>query len=190
MKKVIWSVMVLLFVSAVATTAFASGCGRGPGYGPCPEGGFQGPAGLDLTAEQMQKIKQIREMQWREMRPLQKQTFAKRDEIRKLWLEPNPDQAKIMAAQKEMQSLRDQIEDKTTAFYLEASKILTPEQKDKIQYLDGRHLMQWRDSKAGFGIRQGSGPMQGSGPTRQLRPMRGFGFGVPGQAACFGCPEF
>ena len=36
------------------------------------------------------------------MKPLQEQMFTKRDEIRKLWLEPNPDQAKIMAAQKEM----------------------------------------------------------------------------------------
>ena len=157
MKKVTLTVMALLFVSAVATTAFAFGCGRGPGYGPCPQGGFQGPVYLSLTEEQMEKIKQIQEEQWREVRPLQKQTFAKRDEIRKLWLEPNPDQAKITAAQKEMRTLRDQMQDKMTAFRLEAAKILTPEQKEKIgSFGQGR----------GFGHRHG--------------PMQGFGPGAPG----------
>jgi len=185
MKKSTLTVMTLLFVSAVATTAFAFGCGRGPGYGPCPQGGFQGPVYLSLTAEQMEKIKQIQEEHWREVKPLQEQTFAKRDEIRKLWLEPNPDRAKILAAQNEMRNLRDQIEDRTTAFYLEASKILTPEQKDKIKYLvERRGLMQERDSKAGFALKQGFGPMH------EFRPMRGFGFGAPGKAGCFGCPGF
>ena len=52
MKKVTLTVMAVLFAAAVATTAFAFGWGRGPGYGPCARGGFQGPAGLNLTAEQ------------------------------------------------------------------------------------------------------------------------------------------
>ena len=58
----------------------------------------------------------MREAQWKEMKPLQEQMFTKRDELRKLWLEPNPDQAKILAAQKEMRMLRDQMQDKMTVF--------------------------------------------------------------------------
>ena len=185
MKKVTLTVMAVLFASAVATTAFAFGCGRGPGYGPCPRGGFQGPAGLSLTAEQTEKIRKIQDDQWKEMKPLQEQTFTKRDEIRKLWLEPNPDQAKILAAQKEMRNLRDQMEDKTTVFYLEAAKILTPEQRDKIKFLvERRGPMQGRDTKTGFGLRKGLGPMH------EFKPMCGFGFGAPGKAGCFGCPGF
>jgi Spy/CpxP family protein refolding chaperone len=131
MKKVTLTVLALLFVGAVATSAF--GWGRGPGYGSCDRGDFGGAAGLNLTPEQTAKFKEMREAQWNEMKPLRDQMFTKRDEIRKLWLEPNPDQEKIAAAQKEMRSLRDQIQDRTTAYRLEALKTLTPEQQDKIR---------------------------------------------------------
>ena len=171
MKKVTLTVMAVLFAAAVATTAFAFGWGRGPGYGPCngpcTRGDFQGPAGLNLTAEQTAKIKEIGDARWKEVKPLQEQTFTKRDELRKLWLEPNPDEEEILAAQKEVRSLRDQMEDKMTAFCLEASKVLTPEQKEKIgSFSQGR----------GFGHRRG--------------PIHGFGPGASGGAGCFGGPGF
>ncbi|MCX5818519.1 MAG: Spy/CpxP family protein refolding chaperone [Deltaproteobacteria bacterium] len=167
MKKVTLTVMAVFFAAAVATSAFAFGWGRGPGYGPCARGDSQGPAGLNLTAEQTAKIKEMRETQWKEMKPLQEQMFTKRDEIRKLWLEPNPDQAKITAAQKEMRSLRDQMEDKMTAYRLEAVKVLTPEQREKI----GSFV-------------QGRGPGHGRG--RGFGPLHGFGPGGPDGAGCFG----
>jgi protein CpxP len=171
MKKVTLTVMAVLFVAAVATSAFAFGWGRGPGYGPCARGDSQGPAGLSLTAEQTAKIKEMREAQWKEMKPLQEQMFTKRDEIRKLWLEPNPDQAKITAAQKEMRSFRDQMEDRMTAYRLEAAKVLTPEQREKI---------------GSFGQGRGSGRRSGHG----FGPMHGFGPGGPDGAGCFGGPGF
>ena len=169
MKKAILTVMAVLFVAAVATSAFAFGCGRGPGYGPCGQGDFNGPAGLNLTSEQTTKFKEMREAQWNEMKPLREQMFAKRDELRKLWLEPNPDQEKIAAAQKEMRSLRDLIQDKTTAFRLDALKTLTPEQQEKLRA---------SYSERGFGTRRGMGP----GMERSI----GSG-GLGGGTGCFGC---
>jgi len=157
MKKVTLTVMAVLFVAAVATSAFAFGWGRGPGYGPCGRGDFGGPAGLNLAPEQTAKFKEMREAQWKEMKPLRELMFTKRDEIRKLWLETNPDQAKIVAAQKEMRLLRDQIQDKTTAFRLDALKTLTPEQQDKIRS---------SFSERGFGPRRGMGPGGWGGGAR------------------------
>lgn len=158
MKRVTLAVMAVFFVAAVATSAF--GFGRGPGYGPCARGDFQGPAGLNLTAEQSAKMKEMREAQRNEMKPVREQMFTKRDEIRKLWLEPNPDQAKITAAQKEMRLLRDQMQDRMTAYRLEAVKVLTPEQREKMGSFS-----------------QGRGPGHGRG--------RGLGSGGPGGAGCF-----
>lgn len=167
MKKVTLTVMAVLFVAAVATSAYAFGWGRGPGYGPCGRGDFQGAAGLNLTTEQTAKIKEMRETQWKEMKPIQEQMFTKRDEIRKLWLEQTPDQAKITAAQKEMRSLRDQMEDRMTAYRLEAVKVLSPEQREKIgSFVQSRGM--------GHGRAHGFGPMHGSGP------------GGPEGAGCFG----
>ncbi|MBU0651787.1 MAG: Spy/CpxP family protein refolding chaperone [Proteobacteria bacterium] len=149
MKKVTLTVMAVLFAAAVATSAFAFGWGRGPGYGPCGGGDFDRAAGLNLAPEQTAKIKEMREAQWNEMKPLREQMFTKRDEVRKLWLEPNPDQGKIAAAQKEMRSFRDQIQDKMTAYRLDALKTLTPEQQEKIRA---------SFSERGFGPGRGMGP--------------------------------
>jgi len=53
-------------------------------------------------------------------------------ELRKMWLQENPDKDKILALQKEVRTLRDQLEDKATAHKLEIRKVLTPEQREKL----------------------------------------------------------
>ena len=161
MKRIILISVGLLVAAAIATTAMAFGPGRGPGYGPCGRGDFGGPAGLDLTADQKAKFIELRANRFKEIEPLRDQMFTKRDELRKLWLEPNPDQVKIVAAQKAMNALRDQIQDKMTAFRLSALKVLTPEQQEKIRSFAGSR---------GFGPGRG----HGAGP------------GMWGGAGCFG----
>ncbi len=141
--------MVLLFAAAIATSAFGFGWGRGPGFGYGRCGDFAGYPGLGLTAEQQTQLTTMRDAQFKEIAPLREQMFAKRDELRKLWLEPNPDQASILAAQKEMRTLRDQVQDKMTAFRLAALKVLTPEQQEKIKSTA---------SGRGFGPGRGRGP--------------------------------
>jgi Spy/CpxP family protein refolding chaperone len=155
MKKLTLTMMALLIAGLGATSAFGFGGGRGPGfgYGPCARGEFGGYAGVDLTADQKAKLSELRDANFKDIQPLQDQMWAKRDELRKLWLETNPDQAKIAAAQKEMRSLRDQMQDKMTAYRLSALKVLTPEQQEKI-----RSWGSGRGSGRGFGPGRGYGP--------------------------------
>jgi len=170
MKKTIMISMAVLFVAAVATSAFGFGGGRGPGYGPCDRGD-RVAAGLNLTAEQTTQMKAMRETNFKEMKPLRDQMFAKRDELRKLWLATTPDEAKIQAAQKEMRSLRDQMQDRMTAHKLEAVKVLTPEQREKLGSAAGE---------------RGRGHKRGSGPRHAFGPMAGFGPGGSDGAGCLG----
>jgi len=161
MKKVTLTVMGLFFVAAIATSAFGFGWGRGPrvGYGSCARGDFQGPAGVDLTTDQEAKLNELRDVSFKDIKSLREKMFTKRDELRNLWLEKSPDQEKIAAAQKEMRSVRDQMQDKMTAYRLDALKILTPEQQEKI-----------KSSASGRGFGQ----------------RRGFGHGAWGGAGCSG----
>lgn len=149
MKKVTMAIVALLFVAAIATSAFGFSWGRGPGFGfgPCARGDSQGPAGVDLTADQKAKLKEMQEARFKDMEPFREKMFAKRDELRKLWLEPNPDQAKIEAAQRDMRTVRDQMQDKMTAFRLESLKVLTPEQQEKIRSFAGGRM----GGKRGYG---------------------------------------
>ncbi len=159
MKKVMVTVMALLVTTMIATAALAFGPGRGPGYGPCGRGDSEGFGGLNLTADQKTKISELRDAQFKDIKPLQDQMITKRDELRKLWLEPNPDQGKITAAQKEMRSVRDQMQDKMTAFRLETLKVLTPEQREKA-----------KSFAAGYAAGRGCGPGRGFGKSRGFEP--------------------
>jgi len=142
--------MVLLVTAAIATSAFGFGWGRGPGFGSGPCGGdFARVPGLELTAEQKVQLEALRNKQFEATEQLRADMFAKRDAVRQLWLAPTPDQDAILAAQREMRVLRDQLQDKMTVYRLEALNVLTPEQREKLQSAK---------SGRGFGPGRGMGP--------------------------------
>lgn len=149
-------ILTTLLLVGLATVAFArgggpDGWGRGAGCGACIGGDVTAASGLNLTAEQTEKLQALRQNMQQETKPLRDKMFAKRGDLRLLWADKNPDQDKIVAAQKEMRSLRDQMQDKMTTYRLAALNVLTPEQKAKIQSYRGR----------GFG--KGFGPGAGGG---------------------------
>jgi Spy/CpxP family protein refolding chaperone len=171
MKKMMVTVTAMFVMAMLATAALAFGPGRGPGYGPCGRGDFGGFGELNLTADQKTKLGELRDAQFKNAKPLRDQMIAKRDELRKLWLEPNPDQGKITAAQKEMRAVRDQMQDKMTASRLEMLKVLTPEQREKA-----------KSFAAGYAAGRGYGPGRGHGMGRGFGPgaCGGYEGGGPG----------
>jgi len=163
MKKAVTVTAVVLLIVALASTSFAfNGRGhRGYGGGPC--GGAMGdPAripGLNLTQDQTVKLNDLRTGYLKEVKPLQDKMFSLRGDLRLLWLEKNPDQAKIAAVQKEIRNLRDQTIDKGTAYRISALKGLTPEQQAKFNSYCGRGGFDM-----GYGPGAGRGPGGGYGP--------------------------
>jgi Spy/CpxP family protein refolding chaperone len=174
MKKMIVGLMVVALL-ATAGMAMAQGWGRGMGYGPGPGAGYgpgAGPGygpqgswgpGLNLTAEQNQKIQAMRESFFKETLPLRNEMQTKQLELRTLWAQTNPDQDKILAKQKEINALRAQLQEKGTRHRLEMRKVLTPEQQAQI---------------GAFG--PGFGP--GKGMRGEFGPGRGMGMA--------GCPRW
>ena len=130
MKKNILIGMVALFAMALAASAALAGpgYGRGAGYGP----GYGNPPISNLTPEQATKIQSIREAQFKDIVPLQQQLFAKRTELRSLWLSQNPDQVKINTLQKEILNIGGQLQEKATNARFEMRKVLTPEQQAQL----------------------------------------------------------
>jgi Spy/CpxP family protein refolding chaperone len=128
-KTTIIGLGLVLVLALVATLALAWGPGFGPGFGR----GFGGPAyGVppipNLTAEQSAQIQALRDGFLKEIEPLQKEFYTMGTELRNLWQSPNPDQATVAAKQKEMFTLRSQLQEKATNLGLEIRKVLTPEQ--------------------------------------------------------------
>jgi len=128
-KTTIVALCVILGLALVATVALAWGPGFGPRFGP----GFGGPANgvppiPNLTDEQSAQIKALRDGFLKEIEPLQKELYAKGQELRTFWQAPNPDQAAITAKQKEISDLRFNLQEKATSLGLEIRKVLTPDQ--------------------------------------------------------------
>ncbi len=161
MKKLISIAAILLLVVVIAAPADAFRGGRGNGNGPCYSGDFANVPGLNLTAEQKTKIADMRSAHLKDVKPLQDQMFSKKGDLRLLWQEKNPDQAKITAKQKEIRALRDQIQDKSTNHRWAIYKELTPEQQEALRAQGP--MGQCFGGGFGPGAGGGRGPGQGRG---------------------------
>jgi Spy/CpxP family protein refolding chaperone len=142
MKKLTLVLMAAVLGVLLTVPAFAFGPRDGSGPGGCYQGNCPGGdrdyypdkmfKKLNLTDEQKTKIEALVTAREKEIRPIREKMFDKSLELRRLWLNENPDKDKILALQKEARTLRDKMEDKATALRFEIRKILTPEQNEKL----------------------------------------------------------
>lgn len=88
-----------------------------------PWGKGCGGYGANLTPEQSAKIFELKQKFMNDTAGLRQQMLQKRTELAALWQAPNPDQAKITAKQKELNALRDQMQQKQLDFQLQVRKI-------------------------------------------------------------------
>ncbi|MDD5168758.1 MAG: Spy/CpxP family protein refolding chaperone [Syntrophales bacterium] len=161
MKKLTFVLGVILLAAAVASNALAYHDSGGMGPGAWYGFGFDDrtTANLNLTEEQTTQIRGMREALLKEIVPLQNRLYAKRNELKLLWLQKTPVEEKITAANKEVRTLRGQIQEKMNSHRLAIMKILTPEQQTKVHsYGNGRGY--------GFrGVRGACEPGYGRGPA-------------------------
>ena len=88
-----------------------------------PMGKGMGPGMKNLTPEQAGKIFDLKEKLHADTAALRKQMMVKQAEMAALWEVEKPDQNAIQAKQKELNALRDQMQEKMTACEFEAKKI-------------------------------------------------------------------
>src|SRR4030066_1135031 len=82
-----------------------------------------GPGAMNLTPDQAGKFFDLKEKFHNDTAAARKQMMVKHAELAALWKAEKPDQAAITAKQKELNALRDQMQEKRTAFQLETRKI-------------------------------------------------------------------
>jgi Spy/CpxP family protein refolding chaperone len=147
-------VLALALSLGLAASSWARPFGGGMGCGM--GGGMMG----NLTPDQAGKLFDLKEKFRNDTAAARKQMMVKHAELAALWKAEKPDQAAITAKQKEVNALRDQMQEKRTAFMLEARKIAPELAK-------------------GFGPGMGGGMGHGRGMGPGACPMVGPG-GGPG----------
>jgi zinc resistance-associated protein len=116
-------------ISLVAMLALAMTLGLAASSWARPGGGMGGGMGcgmmgaMNLTPDQAGKFFDLKEKFKNDTAATRKQMMVKHAELAALWKAEKPDQAAITAKQKEINALRDQMQEKRTAFQLEARKI-------------------------------------------------------------------
>jgi Spy/CpxP family protein refolding chaperone len=118
MKKTIVMMSLVLAVALMASAAFAGPWG-GRFYG-------MGPAVPNLTPDQSQKVLVLQQAHLEKITPIQQELFSKKMELRGLWLNQNPDQARINALQKEIFDLVDKLQQESTNLRAQILKVITP----------------------------------------------------------------
>lgn len=157
MKKISFFA-VLAMVLASATFVMAQ-----PGMGKMGRGWGMNPSvlsDLNLTMEQTESIRSLRESFEKEVAPLRTQVFERKAELKLLWMQTEADSEKIKAKQKEIHDLKWQVQEKTTDFRIAFRGILTPEQLSKVLATGGRWGMKSHRGKGRHGGHPGKGMRQ------------------------------
>jgi len=157
MKKIsVIAVFLLVVASATMVMAGPRGKGNGGGDGWCAAPSAL--ASLNLTAEQSEKIRALRESGLKEIPPIRAQLLSKKGELRLLWVQTKLDPEKIKSTQKEIRDLIGQLQEKSTDFRLAFRNILTPEQTSRLlaQGIGRGKGHRWGDRHSRRGL--GGGP--------------------------------
>jgi len=130
MKKLLTILMVIAFVSAMTISAHAtedSGKSCAAAHSK-----FDFAKKLNLSNSQLARMKDLRSRSRNETRNLRYDLAIKKIEMRKLFTNPNTDDSTLLAKQKELSNLRQQLSKKKAQMKIEWRKILTPEQIAKL----------------------------------------------------------
>ncbi|MDX2475603.1 MAG: Spy/CpxP family protein refolding chaperone [Candidatus Krumholzibacteria bacterium] len=169
------SALVALLVVGLTAPAMAQGPGQGQGQGRNGKGNgqSQGEFGpqmqvermakrLDLSADQITAIKEIRASGRIKNMETRKQVMRLRNEKHGEMLKDDPSTKKVLELTTEIGNLRTKMQTNRMSNRLEVRKVLTPEQRDKM-LLSGDGRGDKRGDKRGQKFGQGNNRGQGGG---------------------------
>ena len=135
MKKLFIVIAVLIVSAAVVVSAYALQPDKKPGS----HKEFCFKNHLGLSDQQLTKMKELKNRFHADTRDLRYNLAIKRVEMRKLFTDPKTDDETLLAKQKEISELRQQLSDKKAGMKLEWRKILTQGQIAKLDRIPHRH---------------------------------------------------
>lgn len=122
-----------------------AGMGAGMGMGPMGGGGYPGMGmmaggrhaermldSIGATADQKVQLRKIHETAFADMKPLREAGRKLHEQMRSQFAQPNVDANAIEALRQQLQANREQASKRMTQAMLDASRVLTPEQRKKL----------------------------------------------------------
>jgi protein CpxP len=117
---------------------------------------------LELTAEQRQQIQALRQEMQQELEATNAQIREIRQQIRQEWLSGQPDEQTLLTLHREMNTLRQVVQERQIRLRLAVHSILTPEQQQRAAELAERRMARGQNGRRGGGTgHRGPGGPQG-----------------------------
>ena len=135
MKKIFIFITVVMVFAAFVLPTYALQPDKKPGS----HKEFYFKKHLNLSNEQLARMKELKNRFHADTRDLKYNLEIKRIEMRKLFTDPKTDDETLIAKQKEIRDLQQQLSDKKDRMKIEWRKILTPEQIAKLGRIPHRH---------------------------------------------------
>ncbi|HOS96905.1 MAG TPA: Spy/CpxP family protein refolding chaperone [Deltaproteobacteria bacterium] len=125
------TIVMVIVLALIAIPVMAQGprFWQGERPGDCPrwerdwEGRGYGPAGLELTQEQRDQIRKLRDAHIEKTRPLRDEMQKNMQELQTQMNSNTPDEKKIWDTQKRISSLRDQLQQERIRHQLSVKKV-------------------------------------------------------------------
>jgi Spy/CpxP family protein refolding chaperone len=139
MKKAFIIIAVIIASVAVLSSAYAMQPAEKTGH----HREFCFKKNLNLSDKQLASMKELRNNFLNDTRDLRYNLEIKRIEMRKLFTDPKTDDAALLAKQKEISELRQQLSEKKAQMRIDWRKILTPEQILKLDKMPHKRHGEW-----------------------------------------------
>jgi len=129
------TLITMAVVTSFVPWAFSFDLNRGKrsDVGSCDDFDSTALSQLTLSVEQTTEINILREAFLKDTRPIEDKMLSKRNDLKLLWLQQNPDKEKITIVQKQIRALRNQINDKREVYRLKVYNLLTHEQEERLK---------------------------------------------------------
>ena len=135
MKKLFIVIAVLILSATVVVPTYAIQAGKKPDS----HNEFCFKKHLDLSDQQLAKMKELKNRFHADTRDLRYNLEIKQVEMRKLLTDPKTNDEPFLAKHKEISELCQQLSDKKAEMKVERSKILTPRQIAKLDIIRHKH---------------------------------------------------
>jgi Spy/CpxP family protein refolding chaperone len=135
-KLMFAGVLIGTMLLALGTAAAAQGRGGGARHGKMGRAHARAARlmdKLDLTADQMTKMVELRKAATAKARPIGDKLRDLKGQSRAAWRSSNPDERKIVSMHREMRRLEGDLDDLRISFRFDVMELLTPEQRAAIQ---------------------------------------------------------
>jgi len=197
--KLIVALVIISFAAVAIVTAVGAQRGMGPGRpaGPspgtpglgCPMWGL-GPRiaqQLNLTQDQVNQLRQLRQDFWNDTQATREQLQTKCKQMIELWTAAQPDAGRIKALAADIDALRAEIRDAGIDYMIRALGVLTPAQRDKLRTMIkdmGANCLKMGGGYCfgpgigcglGLGLGPGAGMGAGLGPRNATGPRAQMG---------------